>query len=103
MPKKTKNQEVEGADVCTVAGISIHASGKSTRGTVTAKPLGKAAPGVTLQDVVARVLEDGTWSMALIPGEYLFAVAGAQYVVQVPAVRAITFEKLVEEFSVQPD
>lgn len=103
MPKKTKNQETEGADVCTVVGISIHASGKSTRGTVTAKPLGKALPGMTLQDVVARVLEDGTWSMTLIPGEYLFAVAGSQYIVRVPAIQTITLDKLVEEFSVQPD
>jgi hypothetical protein len=97
----------KGADVCTISGISIHPNGMSTRGTVTAKPLGKALPGMTTQEVVARVLEDGTWTMSLVvsrqAGNYLFRVAGSQYVVKVPSIQAISFDDLVEKHSVKED
>ncbi len=102
--KTTKNS---GAEVCTVAGVSIHPNGKSTRGTVTAKPLGKTIPGMTTQEVVARVLEDGTWSMPLVvssqAGDYRFRVAGGEYIVRVPDAQNITFDELVEAHSVLPE
>ena len=100
-----KRASANGADVCTVNGISIHPNGMSTRGTVTAKPLGKALPGMTTQEVVARVLEDGTWTMRLVvssqAGNYLFRVAGSQYVVKVPSIQSISFDDLVERHSVK--
>lgn len=100
-----KRASANGADVCTVNGISIHPNGMSTRGTVTAKPLGKAFPGMTTQEVVARVLEDGTWTMRLVvsnqAGDYLFRVAGSQYLLTVPSVATISFDELVDKYSVK--
>jgi len=101
-----KKRGTKGAEVCTVSGLSIHPDGRSTRGTVHAKPLSRRTPGISMSEVVARVAEDGTWRMTLVvssqSGNYDFFVAGAHYIVTVPDVEHITFDALVEQHSVKP-